>query len=103
MRRVLDERPAVFPKSGRVTEGLLPLLGRSVFVTNGEEWLHQRRIIDPAFEGGRLKEAFPAIWAAAEAAVRSVLKVNGTVEIVPPGTLPRDGIVIEDRRTESSG
>jgi cytochrome P450 len=69
VRRVLEERPADFPKSGRVTEGLLPLLGRSVFVTNGEEWLHQRRIIDPAFEGGRMKEAFPAIWAAAVAAV----------------------------------
>jgi cytochrome P450 len=69
VRRVLDDRPADFPKSARVTEGLRPLLGRSVFVTNGEEWLHQRRIIDPAFEGGRLKEAFPAIWAAAEAAV----------------------------------
>ncbi len=69
VRRVLDERPADFPKSARVTEGLAPLLGRSVFVTNGAEWLHQRRIIDPAFEGGRLREAFPAIWAAAEAAV----------------------------------
>lgn len=69
VRRVLDERPEDFPKSGRVTEGLRPLLGRSVFVTNGEEWLRQRRIIDPAFEGGRLREAFPAIWAASEAAV----------------------------------
>jgi cytochrome P450 len=57
VRRVLDERPADFPKSARVTEGLLPLLGRSVFVTNGEEWLHQRRIIDPAFEGGRVKRS----------------------------------------------
>jgi cytochrome P450 len=69
VRRVLDERPADFPKSGRVIEGLRPLLGRSVFVTNGEEWLRQRRIIDPAFEGGRLKAAFPAIWAASEAAI----------------------------------
>jgi cytochrome P450 len=69
VRLVLDERPGDFPKSDRVTEGLRPLLGRSVFVTNGEEWLRQRRIIDPAFEGGRLKEAFPAIWAASEAAV----------------------------------
>jgi cytochrome P450 len=69
VRRVLQERPADFPKSGRVTEGLRPLLGRSVFVTNGEDWLRQRRIIDPAFEGGRVKEAFPAIWAASEAAV----------------------------------
>ncbi len=69
LRLVLEERPADFPKSVRVTEGLRPLLGRSVFVTNGEEWLRQRRIIDPAFEGGRLKDSFPAIWAAAEAAV----------------------------------
>lgn len=69
VRLVLDERPGDFPKSDRVTEGLRPLLGRSVFVTNSEEWLRQRRIIDPAFEGGRLKEAFPAIWAASEAAV----------------------------------
>lgn len=79
VRLVLDERPADFPKSGRVTEGLAPLLGRSVFVTNGEEWLHQRRIIDPAFEGGRLKDSFPAIWAAAEAAVARM--VPGEVEV----------------------
>jgi cytochrome P450 len=69
VRRVLEDRPGEFPKSERVTEGLRPLLGRSVFVTNGEEWLRQRRIIDPAFEGGRVKDSFPAIWAAAEAAV----------------------------------
>ncbi|MCX7288437.1 MAG: cytochrome P450 [Rhodobacterales bacterium] len=79
IRRVLDERPADFPKSARVTEGLAPLLGRSVFVTNGEEWLHQRRIIDPAFEGGRMKDAFPAIWAAGEAAVARL--TEGEVEI----------------------
>lgn len=79
VRRVLDERPMEFPKSGRVGEGLRPLLGRSVFVTNGEEWLRQRRIIDPAFEGGRLKDAFPAIWAAGEAAVARM--GEGEVEI----------------------
>ncbi|MBC7140961.1 MAG: cytochrome P450, partial [Rhodobacteraceae bacterium] len=49
---VLKERPGDFPKSDRVREGLAPLLGRSVFVTNGEEWQHQRRIIDPAFARG---------------------------------------------------
>ena len=81
VRRVLEDRPADFPKSGRVTEGLAPLLGRSVFVTNGEEWLRQRRIIDPAFEGGRMKDAFPAIWAAAEAAVGRL--GEGDVDIEP--------------------
>ena len=64
---VLKERPGDFPKSDRVGEGLRPLLGNSVFRTNGETWERQRRIIDPAFEGGRLRETFPAIWAAAEA------------------------------------
>jgi cytochrome P450 len=65
---ILKERPADFPKSERITEGLRPLLGRSVFVTNGAEWQRQRRIIDPAFEGGRLRHSLPAIWAAARGA-----------------------------------
>ncbi|MBC7140962.1 MAG: cytochrome P450, partial [Rhodobacteraceae bacterium] len=38
------------------------------FVTNGEEWQHQRRIIDPAFARGRLHDTFPAMRAAALAA-----------------------------------
>ena len=67
---VLKERPLDFPKSGRVSEGLRPLLGDSVFLTNGETWLRQRRIIDPAFEGGRLKETYPSMTAAADAAVK---------------------------------
>ncbi|MEL6640254.1 MAG: cytochrome P450 [Pseudomonadota bacterium] len=67
---VLKERPNDFPKSDRIGAGLKPLLGRSVFLTNGAVWKRQRRIIDPAFEGGRLRDAFPAIWAAGEAAVR---------------------------------
>lgn len=67
VRLVLQERPSDFPKSARVREGLKVLLGNSVFVTNGETWARQRRIIDPAFEGGRLRDTFPAMWAAAEA------------------------------------
>ncbi len=66
---VLKERPDDFPKSDRVREGLAPLLGNSVFVTNGAVWKRQRRIIDPAFEGGRLRDTFPAMWAAGQAAV----------------------------------
>ncbi|MCB2128475.1 MAG: cytochrome P450 [Rhodobacteraceae bacterium] len=65
---VLKERPGDFPKSGRIREGLVPLLGRSVFVTNGAEWEFQRRIIDPSFERGRLRESHGAIHAAAVAA-----------------------------------
>jgi cytochrome P450 len=79
VRRVLNERPDDFPKSNRIREGLNPLLGNSVFVTNGEVWKRQRRIIDPAFEGGRLRDTFPAMWAAGQAAVARM--PQGTVEV----------------------
>jgi phenylacetate-CoA ligase len=36
---------------------------------------------------------------AAESLVRDVMKLRGTVQIVAPGTLPRDGKVIDDRRS----
>ena len=82
VKRVLKERPDDFPKSTRVNEGLRPLLGNSVFVTNGDVWKRQRRIIDPAFEGGRLRETFAAMWDASEAAAtRLDAKVDQEVEI----------------------
>ena len=76
---VLKQRPEDFPKSARVSEGLRPLLGQSVFLTNGETWRRQRRIIDPAFEGGRLRDTFPAMWAASQACVARL--ETGTIEI----------------------
>ncbi|MEL7012142.1 MAG: cytochrome P450 [Pseudomonadota bacterium] len=75
---VLKGRPDDFPKSDRIREGLTPLLGNSVFVTNGETWRRQRRIIDPAFEGGRLRDTFPAMLAATQSAVaRMVASADG--------------------------
>ena len=76
---VLKGRPDDFPKSNRIREGLTPLLGESVFVTNGETWKRQRRIIDPAFEGGRLRDTYPAMLAAARAAVARM--GTGVVEV----------------------
>lgn len=78
---VLRKRPDDFPKSDRIAEGLRPLLGQSVFVTNGDLWKRQRRIIDPAFEGGRLKETFAAMFAAGEAGVRRLHGQGTEVEI----------------------
>lgn len=66
---VLQDRPLAFPKSDRVGEGLRPLLGNSVFLTNGDTWQRQRRIIDPAFEGGRLRDNFAAMQDAGRAAL----------------------------------
>ena len=69
IREVLEERPSDFPKSDIIGDTLRPLLGQSVFVTNNETWERQRRIIDPAFEAGRLRDNFPAMVAAGDAAL----------------------------------
>ena len=82
VKTVLKDRPDDFPKSNQIGEGLRPLLGNSVFLTNGETWKRQRRIIDPAFEGGRLRETYPAKWEAAEAAARRLeQRIGDIVEI----------------------
>ena len=79
VKEVLKARPDDFPKSDRIGEGLRPLLGNSVFLTNGDTWKRQRRIIDPAFEGGRLRETFPAMWDASEAAAARLAAREGKV------------------------
>ena len=81
LRMVLNERPMDFPKSDRIGEGLRPLLGNSVFLTNGALWQKQRRIIDPAFEGGRLRDTFPAMLAAGQAATARL--TEGPQDIEP--------------------
>jgi len=79
IKEVLVRNPVAFPKSDRIGAGLRPLLGKSVFLTNGEEWKRQRRIIDPAFAGGRLRDTYQGICDAADAGVaRLTAKAEGT-------------------------
>lgn len=80
---VIKERPRDFPKSDRIGAGRRPLLGNLVFLPNGATWERQRRIIDPAFEGGRLRETWGAMWAAAQAACDRLAAeaAKGPVEI----------------------
>ncbi|MBN8293885.1 cytochrome P450 [Rhodobacter sp. NTK016B] len=80
-RRVLIEDPADFPKSPRMAAGLEPLLGQGVFLSNGALWQRQRRIIDPAFEGGRLRDTFPAMLAAGQAAVARLGALAGDTPV----------------------
>lgn len=87
IRTVLNERPDDFPKSDRIGAGLRPLLGHSVFLTNGAVWKRQRRLIDPAFEGGRLRDTFPAMWAAGEAAAARLARLaDGAPHDIEPET-----------------
>lgn len=83
VKTVLNERPDDFPKSEIIRGALFSLLGDGVFVSNGEKWKHQRRIIDPAFEGGRLRDVFPSMLDAGHAAVERLtpLATGASVEI----------------------
>ncbi|MEM6618170.1 MAG: cytochrome P450 [Pseudomonadota bacterium] len=81
VKTVLNERPDDFPKSEIIRGALASLLGDGVFVSNGERWKGQRRIIDPAFEGGRVRDAFPSMHAAGQAAVTRLAAVQSPVEI----------------------
>jgi len=57
--RVLQENPGQFPKHHIMHRMLEPLLGNSIFTTNGKVWERQRRLVDIAFEKAGLKLVFP--------------------------------------------
>jgi cytochrome P450 len=61
VKQVLQENSREFPKSALLHKALLPLLGESIFTTNGAQWLKQRTMMDPAFAQARLDVAFPAM------------------------------------------
>jgi cytochrome P450 len=67
VRAVLTEQADRFPKSALLGEALAPLLGESIFTTNGELWRSQRRMMEPAFAQARLNVAFPVMRQAADA------------------------------------
>jgi cytochrome P450 len=61
VRRVMTEQASAFPKSALLGEALAPLLGESIFTTNGAQWQRQRQMMDPAFAQARLNVAFPVM------------------------------------------
>lgn len=64
VQQILRDADGVFPKSDLMVNALEPLIGSSIFVTDGERWRRQRAMIDPAFSQLRIGLAFPAMQAA---------------------------------------
>ena len=81
LRIVLKERPDDFPKSEIINATLASLLGTGVFVSNGALWKHQRRIIDPAFAGGKLRHNFQSMLDAGNDAVTRLKARKDIVKI----------------------
>jgi cytochrome P450 len=66
VRQVMADDSGNFPKSPLLGMALKPLLGESIFTTNGQLWERQRRMMDPAFAQARLNVAFPVMSAAVD-------------------------------------
>ncbi len=66
VRHILRDPDGVFPKSDLMVSALEPLIGESIFVTDGEKWRRQRAMIDPAFSLMRISHAFGAMHAAVQ-------------------------------------
>src|SRR4051812_17877766 len=79
VRRVMVEESTAFPKHVMLGEALRPLLGDSIFTTNGETWQRQRTLMDPSFEAARIRHVFGRMRDAAEA-------MAARLRAVPDGT-----------------
>ena len=64
VQHIMTAEVADYPKSDLMAGALAPLVRDSVFVSNGEVWERQRRVISPAFSHMRLGNAFTSMAAA---------------------------------------
>ena len=66
LRGILTDPTDIYPKNDLMVGALAPLVGDSMFVSSGDTWRRQRRMIDPAFSAMRLSRAFVSMTAAVD-------------------------------------
>ncbi|QAU33574.1 cytochrome P450 [Janthinobacterium sp. 17J80-10] len=67
VREAMVDEYANFPKTDLLGKLLDPLIGPSIFTTNGRQWQIQREMVGTGFSHMRLKTAFPLMMAAVDA------------------------------------
>ena len=80
VRQVLVAEAAQFPKNELMGDALRPLLGDSIFTTNGTQWQRQRAMMEPAFAQARVNVAFPVMRAATEDMLKRLAALPDGVE-----------------------
>lgn len=83
IKEVLVDKFEHYPKHELSETALKPLLGESIFTTNGPVWERQRRMLDPAFGQAKLKEVFSLMSGGADAMLKRLDNVEdgGIVDI----------------------
>lgn len=66
VRAIMADPNDIFPKSDLMVYALEPLVGDSMFVSSGDTWRRQRRMIDPAFSQLRVGRAYAPMVAAVD-------------------------------------
>ena len=64
IRAILTNPADIYPKNDLMVGALAPLVGESVFVSDGDKWRSQRAMIAPAFHHMKLSKAFMSMEAA---------------------------------------
>ncbi|MFW2829081.1 cytochrome P450 [Sphingomonas sp. ID0503] len=82
---VMEDKAGIYPKHAFLKELLDPLIGNSVFSANGEDWRHQREMVNPSFQHTALKRVFPVMRAAVDdlAAKLAAMDLSKPVHIDP--------------------
>ena len=80
VKQVLVEQATDFPKSELLGDALRPLLGDSIFTTNGTQWSRQRAMMEPAFTQARIAVAFPVMRSSVQAMLERLDKLPDASE-----------------------
>lgn len=81
VKDVLVTNSSSYPKHEMIDRALKPLLGSSIFTTNGEVWERQRRMLDPAFGQAKLKDVFPLMQGGSNSLLSRLEKIPDGEEV----------------------
>ncbi|HEX4098746.1 MAG TPA: cytochrome P450, partial [Caulobacteraceae bacterium] len=71
IRRVLIENPTAYEKPAPTRRLTRPIIGEGVFLSEGQEWRRQRRVLSPAFTPAHVEQLTPHFAAAAEGLIET--------------------------------
>jgi cytochrome P450 len=76
VHRVLSDNVENYPKHKLLADALGPLLGESIFTTNGAQWQRQRQMMNPSFAQARIQVAFGHMQQATDAMMARLAQLD---------------------------